>query len=277
MNDIGKYNLEVSVLFENDFEIDPLNNQITFSFDIFDNVAHEYSVSTRNKNIIEIELNQNNEYEFPWLESYVTITNNKRQSWDLINITSNIPDGWEIQASPFLQLSETSEILVKIKPSIDTETGEYKIKLNMTDRNNIFSGSGEVTVRIPQYYGVRISAKQIDDYAEIIIENKGNGNDFFNLNKELEEGLTLYLPETRFELNAFETKTIKTIGLATTNSNNYEASFTVLSEGNPNITATVTLTLINPEKIKDNSNQQLILGGIGLIGVIYLLYQRRIK
>ena len=38
----------------------------------------------------------------------------------------------------------------------------------------------------------------------------GNGKDTFKLSKELEEGLNLYLTETYFELEPYETKQIST-------------------------------------------------------------------
>ena len=97
------------------------------------------------------------------------------------------------------------------------------------------------------------------------------------LSKELEEGLTLYLPETRFELNAFERKTIKTIGLETLNQKIYEANFTAKSEGNTNISASVTLPISEQKNTTDSSNQRWIIGIIGIIGIAYFLYQRRIN
>ena len=275
----GNYDLELNIAFDNEFEIDSSNNANIFSFKTFDDISHNYSINSKNKNVLEIQTNENNDYEFPWLESYVTISNNEEQAWDLITIEAALPNNWKIDAEPFLHISNTTEKLVRIKPSIDTKTGEYVIELNMSDRNNNFAGIGKITINIPQYYGVKISAKQIDNYAEITIENSGNGNDIFIISKELEEGLTLYLPETKIELDGFEGKIIKTLSLDTEHPREYEATFTVQSEGNANITAEITMFLIekNSDNITDNQYQKWIIGVIGLIAVLYVFYQRRIS
>ena len=126
---------------------------------------------------------------------------------------------------------------------------------------------------------MKISAKQVDNYAEITIENSGNGKDYFVLSKVLEDGLSIYLPETRFELQGFESKTIKTLGLETEKIKPYNAQFTVKSEGNQNISASVTLPVVkNLAEGSDSNNIQVwILGFLGLTGVSYLVYQRRIS
>ena len=151
--------------------------------------------------------------------------------------------------------------------------------MKATDRNGLPAGYGEVTVNIPQYYGVKISAKQVDNYAEITIENSGNGNDYFVLSKVLEDGLSIYLPETRFELQGFESKTIKTIGLETEKIKPYNAQFIVTSEGNQNISASVTLPIVKDisEGTESNNIQVWIIGFLGLAGISYLVYQRRIS
>jgi len=98
-NYAGEYFLDVSVSSEDEFEIDENNNQTSLSFFILDKQAHEYNVDTKNKNLLEINTNQEGEYEFPWLETYVTITNDKVQSWDFVTITAEIPDNWEFCGS----------------------------------------------------------------------------------------------------------------------------------------------------------------------------------
>ena len=130
-----------------------------------------------------------------------------------------------------------------------------------------------------RYYGVKISAKQVDNYAEITIENSGNGNDYFVLSKVLEDGLSIYLPETRFELQGFESKTIKTIGLETDKIKPYNAQFIVTSEGNQNISASVTLPIVKniSEGTESNNIQVWIVGFLVLSGISYLAYQRRIS
>ena len=78
-----------------------------------------------------------------------------------------------------------------------------------------------------------------------MIQNNGNGKDSFKLEKSLDEGLTLYLTETYFELEAFEEKNIKVIGIQGNESKNYEAHFVVKSIGNQNISTEVTLIIDN--------------------------------
>ena len=72
---LGESNLEIELWSDDQFEIDPENNYTSFSFMIFDKVGHNYQVNTENKNILEIKTKENGKYEFPWLESYVIISN----------------------------------------------------------------------------------------------------------------------------------------------------------------------------------------------------------
>ena len=278
-NYAGEYFLDVTVSSEDEFEIDENNNQTSLSFFILEKQAHEYNVDTKNKNLLEINTNQEGEYEFPWLEIYVTVTNDKVQSWDLVTITAEIPDNWEFEAETVLQLSAETEVLVKVRPPLHTEMGEYKIKLNLTDRNGFAAWNGEITVNVPQYHGVSISAEQIGSEVKIGITNTGNGKDQFKLTKNLEEGLTLYLTETYFEMNAFSSITITALGMETNTSKEYDARFTVQSIDNENITAEVILEVINIENVDQGSNWivSIFLATIGMIGIVYFIYQRRIQ
>jgi len=275
----GEYMIEVTVTSDDKFEIDENNNQTSLSFFILDKQAHEYNIDTKNKNLLEINTNQEGEYEFPWLEIYVTITNDKVQSWDFVTITAEIPDNWEFEAEPFLQLSAETEVLVKVRPPLHTEMGEYKVGLSLTDRNGFAAGNGEITVNVPQYHGVSISAEQIGSEVKIGITNTGNGKDQFKLTKDLEEGLTLYLTETYFEMNAFSSITITALGMKTNTSKEYDARFTVQSIDNENITAEVILKVTNIENVNQGSNWivSIFLATIGMIGIIYFIYQRRIQ
>ncbi len=275
----GEYMIEVTVTSDDEFEIDENNNQTSLSFFILDKQAHEYNVDTKNKNLLEINTNQEGEYEFPWLEIYVTVTNDKVQSWDFVTITAEIPDNWEFEAEPFLQLSAETEVLVKVRPPLHTEMGEYKVGLSLTDRNGFAAGNGEITVNVPQYHGVSITAEQIGSEVKIGIINTGNGKDQFKLTKDLEEGLTLYLTETYFEMNAFSSITITALGMETNTSEEYDARFTVQSIDNKNITAEVILEVTNIENVNQGSNWivSIFLATIGVIGIVYFIYQRRIQ
>ena len=95
----------------------------------------------------------------------------------------------------------------------------------------------------------------------------------------MEDGLNIYLPETRFELQGFESKTIKTIGLETEKIKPYNAQFTVKSEGNQNISASVTLPVVkNISEVTESNNIQMwIMGFLVLAGISYFAYQRRIS
>ena len=278
-NYAGEYFLDVSVSSEDEFEIDENNNQTSLSFFILDKQAHEYNVDTKNKNLLEINTNQEGEYEFPWLEIYVTITNDMVQSWDFVTITAEIPDNWEFEAEPFLQLSAETEILVKVRPPLNTEMGEYKIELNLTDRNGFTAGNGEITVNVPQYHGVSVSAEQIGSEVKIGITNTGNGKDQFKLTKDLEDGLTLYLTKTYFEMDAFSSITITALGMKTNTSKEYDAKFTVQSIDNENITAEVILEVTNIEDMNKGNNWivSIFLATLGMIGIVYFIYQRRIQ
>ena len=278
-NYAGEYFLDVSVSSENEFEIDENNNQTSLSFFILDKQAHDYNVDTKNKNLLEINTNQDGEYEFPWLEIYVTVTNDKVQSWDFVTITAEIPDNWEFEAEPFLQLSAETEVLLKVRPPLYTEMGEYKIELNLTDRNEFAAGNGVITVNVPQYHGVSISAEQIGSEVKIGITNTGNGKDQFKLTKNLEEGLTLYLTETYFEMDAFSSIMITALGMETNTSKEYDARFTVQSIDNENITAEVILEVTNIEDMNQGSNWivSIFLATIGMIGIVYFIFQRRIQ
>ena len=275
----GEYNLEIQLWSEDQFEIDPENNYTSFAFMIFDKVEHEYQVNTENKNILEIKTNEKGEYEFPWLESYVIINNLEPQSWDYISINATLADNWTFESEDFLHLSQETSVLVRIKAPIDTETGEYKINLKLIDRNGLQAGNGIVTVNIPQYYGVGIKAENSGDEVNIVVKNNGNGKDNFKLEKSLEEGLTLYLTETYFELEAFEEKNIKVIGIQGNESKNYEAHFVVKSIGNQNISTEVTL-IIDNIKLKTEELTMLYYlagGGVSILGILYLVYQRRVE
>jgi hypothetical protein len=274
----GEYNLEIELWSEDQFEIDPENNYTSFAFMIFDKVEHEYQVNTENKNILEIETNDKGEYEFPWLESYVIIHNLEPQSWDYVTIDATLEDNWTFESEGFLHLSQETSVLVRIKAPIDTEAGEYKINLNLVDRNDMQAGTGIVTVNVPQYYGVGIRAENIGDEVNIIIQNNGNGKDSFKLEKNLEEGLTLYLTETYFELEAFEKISIKGIGIQGNESKNYDAHFVVKSIGNQNISAEINLTIdINQTGIEERDTISVILAGVAILGIMYLIYQRRVE
>ena len=276
---LGEYNLEIELWSEDQFEIDPENNYTSFSFMIFDKVGHEYQVNTENKNILEIETNEKGEYEFPWLESYVIINSLEPQSWDYISIEATLPYNWTFESEDFLHISQETSVLVRIKPPLGTETGEYKINLKLIDRNGLQAGTGIVTVNVPQYYGVGIRAENIGDEVNIIIQNNGNGKDNFKLEKNLEKGLILYLTETYFELEAFEEIMIKGIGIEGNESKNYEAQFVVKSIGNQNISAEVSLIIDNIKQtgIEDRGTISVILAGVGVLGIVYLIYQRRVE
>ncbi len=274
----GEYNLEIELWSEDQFEIDPENNYTSFAFMIFDKVEHEYQVNTENKNILEIETNDKGEYEFPWLESYVIIHNLEPQSWDYVTIDTTLEDNWTFESEGFLHLSQETSVLVRIKAPIDTEAGEYKINLKLIDRNGLQAGNGIVTVNIPQYYGVGIKAENSGDEVNIVIQNNGNGKDNFKLEKSLEEGLTLYLTETYFELEAFEEINIKGIGIQGNQSKNYEAHFAVKSIGNQNISAEISLIIdINQAGIEERNTISAILAGVAILGIVYLIYQRRVE
>jgi hypothetical protein len=166
-----------------------------------------------------------------------------------------------------------------LKPPLNTEAKEYKININLIDRNGELAGNGEITVNVPQYYGIGIKAEQINQKLNLVISNTGNGNDIFTLEKDLEEGLELYLTETYFELKPFEEKTIQGIGIEMNNTKDYTAKFTVQSIGNSNISAEITIDIENKKTVQ-NEQKNLIsvsLAIIGFIGLAYVLYNRRLN
>ena len=277
----GEYSLSVEAFSKDEFEIDGTNNQTTHSFYVFGNERHEYNIDAKNKNLLEIETSNSGEYEFSWLESTIIVTNAKSQSWDILELEIDTPEGWEFQlisALPILHLSDNTEILLQIKPALETKVGEYKIKTNLTDRNGFEAGQGEMTVNVPQYYGVNIYAEQIDGEVNIGITNSGNGNDYFKLTKELDEGLTLYLTETYFEVEAFETIVVKGAEIETS-LQTQNAKFRVQSVGNENITAEVLLEVTSPETQNESSNWiiSIFFAISAMIAMVYFIYQRRIQ
>ena len=276
----GEYSLNVEAFSEDEFEIDGTNNKTTHSFYIFGNERHEYNIDAKNKNLLQIETSNSGEYEFSWLESTIIITNAKSQSWDILELEIDTPKGWEFQliSVPILHLSDNTEILLQIKPSLETKVAEYKIKINLTDRNGFEAGQGEMTVNVPQYYGVSIYAEQSDGEVNIGITNSGNGNDYFKLTKELDEGLTLYLTETYFEVEAFETIVVKGAGIETS-LKTQNAKFRVQSVGNENITAEVLLEVTSPENQNESSNWiiSIFFAISAMIAMVYFIYQRRIQ
>ena len=194
------------------------------------------------------------------MESYVIIKNLETQSWDYISINATLADNWTFESEDFLHISKETSILVRIKPPLNTETGEYKINLKLIDRNGFQAGNGIVTVNVPQYYGVGIKAENSGDEISIVVQNNGNGKDSFKLEKSLDEGLTLYLTETYFELEAFEEIEIKGIGIQGNESKNYVAQFVVNSIGNQNISAEISLIIdnINQDEIEDRKTISII-------------------
>ena len=87
------------------------------------------------------------------------------------------------------------------------------------------------------------------------------------------------MTETYFELEPFEEKTIQGIGLEMNNSKYYTAKFTVQSIGNANISAEISIDIEN--KKEENGEQRDIISTslaiVGLIGVAYILYNRRLS
>ena len=239
--------INVSISSSDYFEIDSENNATKFSLHVHDNLPNTYDSIVRNLNIIELETNAD-EYYFPWLETEITVTDLTEQSWDLLSFNFDLPASWEINNTILLHLEEESKVIVKIKPHINAIEGETRVPFEILDSNNLTSGYGNVSITIPQYYGVSIAAQQINSNIKILVTNTGNGKDTFKLTKELEEGLTLYLTETYFELEPYETKEINTQGLETKSNSDYEAIIEVESIGNDNISADLIL------KVKGNSD-----------------------
>ncbi len=281
----GLIQIRVNATSTDPFEIDSENNYTTNSLHIFpfdsDNpTSHEYTLVSENINILEIKTNNEENYEFSWLESHLIITDTKEQSWDSISVNPDIMEGWEFESEQILHLTGESKSLIKLKPPLNTEAKEYKINVNLIDRNGKLAGNGHITVNVPQYYGISIKAEQIDQKIYLNIQNTGNGDDIFTLNKELEEGLDLYLTETYFELGPFEDKDIQGIGIEMNNSKTYNAKFIVQSTGNSNISAEISIDLKPQEDSNFNYPKydqiSVILATIGLIGLVYILYNRRL-
>ena len=275
----GEYTINVIAFSEDEFEIDGTNNLTSRTFYVFDNVKHQYDVDSKNKNLLEMETSNSGEYEFSWLETSIIIDNSKSQSWDLIDLEVDVPEGWDYEKTEsFLHTSDRTEIELKIRPILETKSGEYKVVINLTDRNGFEAGHGEITVNVPQYYGVSIYAEQKDGEVSIGITNTGNGNDYFKLTKDLDEGLTIYLTETYFELEAFETIVVKGAGIETS-MQTQKAKFKVQSVGNENITAEVLLDVSSPQVHNEESNWiiSIVLALSAMVAMTYFIYQRRIQ
>ena len=278
--ELGEIRINVTVSSSDLFEIDSENNRTTFAFSVYDKSSHAYNSIAKNLNTIELETNPEGEYYFPWLESEITITDNIEQSWDLLNFEFYIPNNWNIEDNPVLHTNEESKFIIRIKPSITSENGENEVTFQIKDRYGFVAGNGSVNINIPQYYGVSIAAQQIDADVKLLVTNTGNGKDTFRITKELDEGLTLYLTETYFELEAFETRQIETQGFQTDEDSKYEAYFSVQSIGNENISADIVLDIKGINKDNENNNLFSTNTIILILGIIalgsFMAYQRRI-
>ena len=234
--------INASVTSSDFYEIDSENNITSFSFFVYGNSPQSYSTTVKNLNTIELENNENG-YYFPWLETKITISDSSEQSWDSISFLFDLPKLWEINNPDILHVKDESEITIRIKPPINANEGESRIPFTIINGYGLITGYGNVSVTIPQYYGVSIAAQQINSNVKILVTNTGNGKDTFRLSKELDEGLTLYLEETYFELEAGESKEINTQGFETKSTLKYEATFEVESIGNTNISANIVLEI----------------------------------
>ena len=267
----------LSLSSSDEFEIDSENNASSFSFFIHEEGPHYYESVAKNLNTIELETDENG-YYFPWLESEITIIDSLEQSWDTINLSFTLPNLWEINSTNILHTEKESRIVIKIKPPISATEGVKKIPFEVKNGRGLVGGYGNISVNIPQYYGVSIAAQQIDSNVKILVTNTGNGKDTFKLSKELEEGLNLYLTETYFELEPYETKQINTQGLETESSLSYEAYFSAESIGNTNISANIFLEIEGSPQSKpdDSSNIYRIVALIsGIIVISAFLYKIR--
>ena len=67
--------------------------------------------------------------------------------------------------------------------------------------------------------------------------------------------------------------------MKTNTSKKYDTRFTVQSIDNKNITAEVILEVTNIENVNQGSNWtvSIFLATIGMIGIVYFIYQRRIQ
>ena len=169
-------------------------------------------------------------------------------------------------------------VIIKIKPPIDVKEGETRIPFEMVNGYGLVAGYGNVSVNIPQYYGVSIVAQQIDSNVKILVTNTGNGKDSFKLTNTLEEGLTLYLTETYFELEAYETKEINSQGLKTEVAKTYDAYFEVESIGNDNISANIFLEIKGTSDSQSNDDFYLNTLSIIVIGaLVFSIFFIRIR
>ena len=79
-------------------------------------------------------------------------------------------------------------------------------------------------------------------------------------------------------MNPFSSITITALGMETNTSEEYDARFTVQSIDNENITAEVILEVTNIEDMnRGNWIVSIFLATIGMIGIVYFIYQRRIQ
>ena len=270
-------NINLSVFSSDYYEIDPENNMTSFSFFIHGEHSHLYTSTVKNLNTVELESNDNG-YYFPWLETEITIIDSAEQSWDLVYFNFILPESWEANSTNILHVDSESKTLIRLKPPIDAKKGETKIPFEILNGNGVIGGYGNVSVTIPQYYGVSIAAQQIDSSVKILVTNTGNGKDTFKLSKELEDGLTLFLTETYFELEPYQTKEISTQGLETETASKYEANFEVESIGNVNISANIVLEIKGIEDSESGENSGLNLTATAVIGfVIFSIFILRMR
>ena len=180
----GNIIINVSVFSSDYYEIDSENNITSFSFYVYGDNPHKYDSIVKNLNTIELETDENG-YYFPWLETEITVGDSSEQSWDLVNFNFNLPGLWEIDNTSILHTEEESKVVIKIKPPIDAKVGETRIPFKIINGHGLIAGYGNVSVNIPQYYGVSIAAQQIDSSVKILVTNTGNGKDTFKLTKTL--------------------------------------------------------------------------------------------
>tara|TARA_B100000945_G_scaffold30980_2_gene21251 strand:- start:2613 stop:5192 length:2580 start_codon:yes stop_codon:yes gene_type:complete len=278
----GSIFIDVSVFSSDYYEIDSENNVTSFSLYVYEDSPHNYDSIVKNLNTIELKTDEDG-YYFPWLETEITISDSSEQSWDLVDFNFNLPSLWEINNTNILHIEKESKTIVQIKPPIDAKEGETRIAFEIINGDGKIAGYGNVSVNVPQYYGVSIAAQQINSNVNILITNTGNGKDTFRLTKTLEEGLTLYLTETYFELDTYETKEITTQGLETEFSITYDAYFEVESLSNENISANIILEIKGTSDSESNSysifslNPTISIIVIGaLIVSVFFLRTRRI-
>ena len=179
-----------------------------------------------------------------------------------------MPNIWEINSTNILHTEKESRIVIKIKPPISATEGVKKIPFEVKNGRGLVGGYGNISVNIPQYYGVSIAAQQIDSNIKILVTNTGNGKDTFKLSKELEEGLSLYLTETYFELEPYETKEINTQGLETVSSLIYEAYFSAESIGNTNVSANIILEIKGSPESKSDDNSNVFRNALLISGIV---------